>query len=173
MKIRSIENIKNKKGYSTFEAVIISLIMIMVLGFLVDLAIISWKFNFVSQTNSYIARTVGQQSGIKTKAPDGFPGEDKAYITSQELYSGLQRDFRSAGFDLDKWNVYVNGRKLTASSNYEFRDLTQPIKTEIKAKYKWTIASNFLPNLPEKNLRSVRSIFGSFVYRENDVQILK
>lgn len=171
---RCIKNILgNRKGYISIETVIGSLIFLAVICCIVDLAIISWKFNFISQTNTYIARTIESQSGIKTKAPNGFPGKDKAYVTSTELYNNLIKDFGAAGFDNKNWEVLIDGKKLTANSNFEFKDPNKIINVEIRAKYKWTLISNFIPGNLEKKIASKRSVYGDFRYRQGDVSIIK
>jgi Flp pilus assembly protein TadG len=50
---------KNNKGSLAIEIVIGCFIFLIVLSFVFDLMMMSWKFAVISQTNSYVARTIG------------------------------------------------------------------------------------------------------------------
>ena len=169
---KKLKNKNNKKGFTIIEVVITSLVVLMAFSFLVDLLTISWKYNFVSQTNSNIARTLGEQSGIRTKVPDGFPGGKQAYTSSSELYSQLKTDFASAGFEEKDWTVFVDGVKLTSTSNFKYK-YGDTINTKIIAKYNWNLLNNYKEDTSQKTIESTRSIYAGFTERKDDINTLK
>lgn len=169
---KSIKKINNKKGIILIQVVLISLAVIMALAFLTDILSISWKYNFVSQTSSDIARTLGEQSGIRTSPPDGFPGGREAYTSSRELYSQLKTDFASAGFEDDDWTVYVGNRKLRSGSNIEY-DYGDTISITIVAKYNWNLFNNYLGDTSKREIKSTKNIYANFQERTSDIKTLK
>jgi len=157
--------VKDKKGAMALEIVIGIFTFIIVLCFLVDLLMLSWKFAVISSTNSYVARTAGIQGGILATAPDGFPGGNTAYISTNEMRNKLNDNFKSAGIESGKYSVKVNGKTVSSGASTGEVDYRQPVTTEINVTYKWDLMSNFVPGDLTQTMTSTRSSMSEFKYR--------
>jgi Flp pilus assembly protein TadG len=156
---------KDKKGVSAIEIVIGIFVFLIVLSFLVDLLTLSWKFAVISSTNSYVARTAGLQGGIESKAPDGFPGNNKAYISSSEMESRIATDFTNAGIQDGDYSVRVNGALVSKGQSTAEVDYRNSITTQIDVTYKWALMSNFIPGDLTQSLTSTRNVLSEFQFR--------
>lgn len=153
---------KDKKGSLAIEVVIGCFVFLIVLCFLTDITLLGWRFAVVSQTNSYIARTVGLQGGVLSSAPDGFPGGNAAYISKSELASNIAANFEKAGIQSGEYTVTINGSPLSSGAKIDYRE---QINIETKVKYKWAMVSNFIPGNIENWISSKRSVLSEFKYR--------
>jgi hypothetical protein len=146
---------KDKKGVMAIEIVIGMFMFLMVLSFMTDVALLTWKFNVVAQTNSYLARTVGVQGGLMNQTPINFPGGDTAYITRSEMDKNIADNFKKAGI-VDKYSYSL--------TDYD-ADYGEMITTEIKATYTWSLISNFIPGDMDNEISSKRTVMSEFKYR--------
>ncbi|MFF2531579.1 TadE/TadG family type IV pilus assembly protein [Brevibacillus sp. NPDC058079] len=153
---------KDKKGSLAIEVVIGCFVFLIVLCFLTDITLLGWRFSVVSQTNSYIARTVGLQGGALSSAPDGFPGGGGAYITKNQLMANIAANFEKAGIKSDEYTITVNGTNLSSGVEADYR---KELNIETKVKYKWAMVSNFIPGDIENWISSKRSVTSEFKYR--------
>ena len=101
----------NKKGMASLEFIIGMIIFLIVVCFMMDLLILMWKFNVISQTNTQIARIAGIQGGVRTSTPSGYPGGSAAYISISELDDIISDKFEGSGIDSNEWLVRVGDRK--------------------------------------------------------------
>ncbi|AKA44378.1 hypothetical protein PPSC2_27375 (plasmid) [Paenibacillus polymyxa SC2] len=153
---------KNNKGSLALEVVVGCFVFLIVLCFLVDVTMLGWRFAVVSQTNSYIARTVGLQGGVLSSAPDGFPGGNAAYVSTSELANNIAKNFKSGGIENGEYTVTINGVPLGSGVKVDYREY---LHVETKVKYKWAMVSNFIPGNIENWISSKRSVMSEFKYR--------
>ncbi len=162
--IAKLNRLKEKRGSMAIEIIIGCFIFLIVLCFLMDLTVLAWRYNVVSQTNTYLARTVGIQGGISPIMPMGFPGNNSSYITTAEALAAIQENFSRAGIQTGQYTVKVNGIELRSGTTIavDYRDY---LTTEIETRYEWTMISNFIPGVVRNDMRSKRSVMSEFKYR--------
>lgn len=153
---------KDEKGVMAIEIVIGTFITLLIVAFLLDVLQIGWKFTAISQTNTYIARTVGIQGGLLKQAPTGFQGGDKQYISTKEMKEQIDRKMASAGIDANNYKVYINGVPITQEVAVDYG---QPITTRMEVKYKWVFFSNLSPGNQYSEVASERQGLSEFKYR--------
>jgi len=156
MKLRSLfkKINKEKKGASAIEIVAGMMMFLVIMSFMVDIAMLTWKFQIISQTNTYIARTVGIQGGLLVSMPDGFPGGNESYITYSEMESKVKNNMNKAGIEEYSFNV--------TPGEIDYGD---SIDTRVVAEYKWQLTSNFIPGEITNDIKSDRTVFSEFKYR--------
>ena len=160
--INKLKNIlKNKKGMNTIETAIVSVIILMCIGGMIDLNTIIKKFNATSSTTSYISRTIAKQGGVRMNKPQSFNGN---YVTSQELYSDVKSALNKAGIKDSDFQVTINGNKLQANSNLPIVTHGKTMKVELKIKYKWSFISQFNGG-NDFSKSSNRVVMSTFKYR--------
>lgn len=158
---------KDKKGVMAIEIVIGMFMLLMILCFMMDLLILSWKFSVISQINSKVARQAGIQGGVLAKAPDGYPGGDSAYTDINELYSIVRETFENAGIEESEWRLYIDGKHVlgsgtkVASRRIEYRESFQ---TKIEVTYSWDFISNFIPGTLTNTISSKRPTISEWKY---------
>jgi hypothetical protein len=162
------KKLNNKKGYSAINIIIGMLVLLLTFSLIVEFTLLGYRYSYVSQTASFISRTVGMQGGISTSRPQGYP-EDLEYHRSQSLYSNLRSGFEEAGFDT--WMVYVNGRRLTSGTN-----LSVPEQEEISIR----IRAGFNPIFDFRGnssriayVEADRIIYSSFTPRFDGMGLVK
>jgi hypothetical protein len=159
---------KNKKGSISIEALVTMIIFVMLAGFLVDLLMVSYKHYTVSRAGSYLARTVGIQSGILPNTPNQFPGGSENYTTSYEMYNKLNETFSSAGVKENQWRAFINGQRLTPSTQIQ-GDYLDTFTIEIQTDYTWIMTKNIVPPLDRVGTaKAVRSVVGEYKVRTED-----
>jgi len=156
---------ENKSGSLAIEIVIGCFIFLIVLCFLMDILLLTWKFQVIGQTNSYVARTAGLQGGILARAPEGFPGGNTAYISSTEMRNRIAETFERAGIENGQYTVAVNNAMISSGATTGEIDYRNPIHTEIQVRYRWAFTSNFIPGQIEHTISSKRSALSEFKYR--------
>lgn len=155
----------NKKGSMAIEIVIGMLAFILVLSFLMDLLMLSWKFYVISSVSSDVARTAGIQGGFRSYAPSGFQGGDAEYMSSSDMSGKIADEFEKAGIDAGEYTVKVNGYSITNGGATPEVDYRKDIKTEIKVDYRWDFIDNFIPGQLTQKITSKRSAVSEFKYR--------
>lgn len=153
---------KGRKGSMAIEIVIGCFIFLMVFCLLMDVVMLGWRFAVISQTNSYVARTVGLQGGVLNSAPNGFPGGNDAYLSTSELLAGVQRSFDKAGIASDEFSITINGRPLSQGAQIDYRD---EIEISMSVDYEWRFLSNVVPGAVENTIHSTRTVVSEFKYR--------
>lgn len=148
------KKIKSKKGFLAIEIVIGMFMFLLILSFLTDVSLLTWKFNAISHANSSLARTVGIQGGLLSSTPVNFPGGDENYVTISEMDSRIKEIMDKAG--VEEYSYTVTPNKA---------DYGEYITTTITAKYKWSLLSNFIPGDVEHELVSKRTVMSEFKYR--------
>lgn len=159
---RSKSTKKGTRGSMAIEIVVGCFIFLMVLSLLMDLVVLGWRFSVISQTNSFIARTVGLQGGVLSSAPPGFPGGDAAYVSISELKQNIEQSFARAGIKSNEYRVTINGIPLDSGIKVDYRGL---LNTEIQVDYEWSYLSNFIPGSVKNTISSKRAVVSEFKYR--------
>lgn len=144
---------KNKKGAMTIEIIIGMMMFLMGFSFIVDLVILGGKYQVVSQTTTYVARTAGAQGGLLNSAPAGFPG---GYITKGEVEQRVQKVFNDSG---------VQDYKLKLPGKADFGEY---MDVDISFKYTFSMISMFIPGDMTIEFNSSRVAFSEFKYRYDD-----
>lgn len=171
--MRASAVIKNEKGSIAIEAVIGTLMLLTCLVVIMDLVVITWKSNLISQVSTQVARQVGVQGGYLHSAPTGFPGGNNAYTNPYQLGQMLTEQFRSAGIEDHDWAIIIKGsdgreyeysaNRTTITSQYDYQEV---VKVEAKLDYEWELSQIILPLLKDKTytLTSKRSALSEWKY---------
>lgn len=98
------KRLKDEEGLTSLEAVIGTLIFIMVFVTLMDLMLLSNRFSTLTDTGKDIARTLSVQGGALDEKPVGYASN---YYTIDKLSTLTKRNMQAAGFDDEDWYVVV------------------------------------------------------------------
>lgn len=158
--------LKSRKGFSTIEIAIGSIIFIIAISGLIDLTSVLRKLNTMSTQSSYIARTVGRQGGVQLSTPYNY--DEKDYVPSAELYSNVKKSFNMSGVPDTNWEATVNGQLLTPGTNLSVITYGTEIPIKVSIKYNWGLISNFIPGAISQHKESYRTVVSSFRLREGD-----
>ncbi|TCK01314.1 UNVERIFIED_ORG: hypothetical protein BDK47_1165 [Anoxybacillus amylolyticus] len=156
---------RSQRGSLAIEIAVGMLMFVMVIAVMMDVLLLTWRFQVVSQTNEFVARTAQVQGGILSSAPTGFPGGEGGYVNSSEMASLIRDKFEKAGIEPGEYAVLVNGVDVGRGGSTGAIDYLQPIRTEIRIKYEWKFTSNLIPGAIENWLSSRRSVLSEFKYR--------
>lgn len=165
-KIKNINQKLNKKGSSTIEIVIGLMMFILVLGFLLDLIMLTWKFNVIGQTNTQIARIASIQGGVQTSAPYSYPGGDSNYVNIYQMQSIIKDKFDSSGIEPNNWTANIGNGKISSSYAYPSSpyDYKTSFNTSISVTYTWEYMSRMLPGTFTQNITSKRPAMSEWKY---------
>lgn len=158
--------IKNKHGMTTIEIAICALIFIVAISGFVDLTQVLNKLNTISQTNSYIARTISKQGGVRTRNIDNFAGE---YVTTQELYRNVETSLTRSGIPHNNWELYIDEYKIKPETNTPIRNYGETINIRLDVKYNWTLISNFIPGKITQTKKSYRNVVSTYKIRNESM----
>lgn len=150
---------KGKKGFIAIEIVIGMMMFLAIVSFMTDVALLTWKFNVVAQTNSHLARQVGIQGGLLSSTPENFPGGSSAYVSKSAMDAKIKENFKKAGIKESEYSYSLSTNKA---------DYGEMITTTVKATYKWKLLSNFVPGDVTQEITSKRSVMSEFKYRYDD-----
>jgi hypothetical protein len=158
-----LSKLKNKKGASTIEIVIGVLIFILILGFMLDIIVLTWKFNVVSQTNTQIARIAGIQGGVRSAAPSGWPG---GYTTIRTLDGLVMDKMSSAGIESEEWEGSIGNGRIGRNgvSQTEEYDYKTNFETTLTIEYTWEFLSMMLPGSFTQEIESRRPAMSEWKY---------
>lgn len=156
---------KDKSGSLAIEIVAGMLMFVAIVSVMIDVLLLTWRFQVVSQTNEFVTRTAQVQGGILGTAPNGFPGGEENYINSHEMAALIKDKFDKAGIEDGEYVVLVNGSNVGAGESTVRIDYLNPIRTEIRILYEWKFTSNIIPGAVSNWLSSKRSSLSEFKYR--------
>ena len=169
-KIKQLK-IKKKKGITTVNAAVGTLLMIILLAVLLDTMTLSNRYMSLHDTVKELARTMAVQGGCMREKPEGYP---ENYYNTVELGKLIAKTMRVGGFKDCDYKIYVNytefdettGQDITYSRDfmiYKDGDLTVKPTNEIdylndfsvtiEAKYSW-IFSRYAVGMPETTLKA-------------------
>ena len=98
------KRLKDESGMTSLEAVIGTLIFLMLFCALIDLILLSNQFSTLTDTGKEVARTLSVQGGALELKPEGYASN---YYTVERLSFLTTRNMRSAGFEDGDWRVVV------------------------------------------------------------------
>ena len=113
---RLIDKLKEKKkGMTTIEAVIGTLIFIMCFVALMDILILSNRYSVLNNTAKELARTVSVQGGALAEKPASYSSN---YYNIEQLANNVRRNMEAAGFQNGDWTVTIEcDREFDTSTN--------------------------------------------------------
>lgn len=98
------KRVGDESGMTSLEAVIGTLIFLMLFCALLDLILLSNQFSTLTDTGKEVARTLSVQGGALELKPEGYASN---YYTVDRLSFLTTRNMRSAGFEDGDWSVVV------------------------------------------------------------------
>lgn len=148
------KKMKEKKGSAFIEYTVGLLMLVVFVGFSLDLITIANKHFFISSEMSKVARTLSVQSGVQQYTPNGFPGGDESYKSSSELLEEIREEASTVGFKDDEWEVHY--KEINHSGNVvkegvltnetEFNvDYLNKISVTFIGKYDWNLIDSMVP----------------------------
>jgi len=163
-----MKNNNKKSGFSAINVIIGVLVIMLTLSLLMEITMMGKKYGYMPETTSYVSRVLGEQGGLSSSPPSGYP-EPSNYITNHEMYSDLDNMFDDAGFE--SWTLVINGTKFTSS-----KKMSIPEKGEIRITLTGKIKPEFsLPRTGDgiMTIETNRVTYSGFSPRNADVNLLK
>jgi len=168
----------DESGSMFLEYVIGSLMFVVFVAFCLDLLGIAARHQLIGQEIGYIARILSVQSGTTAETPHGFPGGERAYLTSSEILDRMEKVAKAAGFRDGEWELYVeetdaNGNVvqsgvLTDKSNFQC-DYLNKISVQFRGSYRWgNSAVSGIPGIHRKQQMNVERIVMAEYLRNYD-----
>ncbi len=171
------KRLKEKKGSMLIEYVIGLLMLVVFVGFCLDLIFIGHKQYYIGQEMATISRVMSVQSGAEHSTPSGFPGGSKSYQTSSEILQQLEKVADAAGFKRSDWDLYIeeiNGKGQVVRSgvlteNTDFKaDYLDKISIEFRGTYHWDAISGAIPGLGSDRSINIKRISMAEYIRDYD-----
>lgn len=170
--------LKDKKGISTLEFVICFLTFILFFSFIFDLFMFSFRQFTISRRANEIIRILSNQSGVLATVPPSYPGGDKNYMNSTELYNELNKSLSGLGISSSDWKATVTVKDKNAVNNAkksitlapgksiqsDYRDY---IEFNIDYVYTWGLWSQLIPGTLKTNVNINRNGFCEYKYDYN------
>jgi hypothetical protein len=149
--IRKIrEKLKNREGSSVIEFAIGLMLFVLLTAFLVDMLMIGSKRYLIARETTEVSRLIGIQGGVSSAVPTGYPGGDRAYLTSLELYKQINERMEQSKIQNDEWKATLSeynksGQKireieLTPTTSFQV-DYMNSMDIKIGASYHWNLMS--------------------------------
>lgn len=101
---RISKTFRNESGMTSLEAVIGTMVFVMLFCALMDLMLLSNRFSTLTDTGKELARTLSVQGGALEVKPDGYASN---YYTISRLTQLTERNMKSAGFNTGEWEVLL------------------------------------------------------------------
>ena len=179
--MKTYDKIKNKlsevRGSQFIEFTIALFIFVVFIAFTTDLLIVGGKRFAVNQEVTEVVRVLGKQGGVVKDTPDGYPGGDDMYMTSNELLSKIERKMISTGLgtrDNGLWDVtlseydrsgnLVRTGRLTPETVFDV-DYMNSMDVQIRASYQWMGMKIILGNMaPTSYVGAERHTVSEFKY---------
>lgn len=143
---RCTDKLKREEGSSIIEFTIALLIFVLLVAFFVDMLMIGGKRFLIAQETTGISRVIGVQGGVSSAVPVGYPGGDRSYLTSLELYKKINEKMADANIESTEWTAtlteyntkgqVIRELQLTPQSNFRV-DYMHSMDIEISASYQW------------------------------------
>lgn len=172
MKNKRIKN--RKKGSSAIEFVVGLLIFVLLMGFFVDMFLITNKQYTVAKQANVITRQLSVQGGVQQAMPPGYSGTNETYVNSRELYYNIRATLDGAGIETEEYSVTLtsydeNGsikEKIPLSPSTSFLvDYQDRFDIRIDYSYEWTITGQLVPGMGnERQSNQVRSSVSEYDY---------
>lgn len=157
-----------KKGITSFEAVIGTLIFLFLFCAVCDLLMLSNQYSTLTDTGKELARTISVQGGALETKPAGYASN---YYNITQLEALVAENMRTAGFDDGDWLISIDYTKYYDDESKESKDYTgsgqniigfndttlthsptlkidylSNFTLKIMAKYHWRFLQSFIPD---------------------------
>lgn len=123
-------------------------VFVLLTAFLVDMLFVGHKRFLIARETTDISRTLAVQGGVASAVPAGYPGGDRAYLTSRELFLKLDETMSGANIKREEWTAHLTeynkaGEKireiqLTPQTSFKI-DYMNSMDIEIDAEYNWKL----------------------------------
>lgn len=171
---RFSDKLKEEKGSSVIEFAIALLMFVLLVAFFVDMLTIGGKRFLIAQETTTISRVIGVQGGVSSAVPTGYPGGDRSYLTSLELYKKINDKMADTNIQTDEWTATLTEyntqgqiiRELQLTPQTDFRvDYMHSMDIAISASYQWTLM-NFISGgmLNDASVGAKRHTVSEFKY---------
>ena len=126
------------------------LVFVILTAFLVDMLVIGSKRFLIAREATEIARIVSVQGGVSSAVPTGYPGGDKAYLTSMELVKRIDEQMAQSNIEREQWKATMREydksgavlREIELTPQTSLRvDYMNSMDIHIDATYNWTMMS--------------------------------
>lgn len=143
---RITDKLNENKGSSIIEFAIALMMFVLIVAFFVDILTVGGKRFLIAQETTKISRVIGIQGGVGSAVPVGYPGGDRSYKTSLELYKQIDEKMKSTNIERDAWSATLteydkNGqviKEVLLTPQTSFRvDYMHSMDIEISASYSW------------------------------------
>lgn len=169
MKFR--KRLKNKKGMSTLDFIINVFILLLLFSFLTDLFVISFRQYKVSQFSNELIRVISKQGGVRTTAPNNFPGGNANYLDKTEFQNIISDRLQDIGAINYRVRLYKESGGSETSVLYPVPtatnfvvDYQEYVRIEIRYEYKWSLMSAFIPGGLKGYLNSSKVGYSEYKY---------
>lgn len=161
------KKLKKKKGITSLEAVIGTLIFLFLFCVTCDLLMMSNRYSALTDTGKELARTISVQGGALEEKPPGYASN---YYTITDLEELINKNMSAAGFKNGEWAVYIQYTKVYDDTEHKSKDENSTQKLiwcggstlshqptmkidylsnftiKIAASYDWKFMHSFIPN---------------------------
>ncbi|NLZ35686.1 MAG: hypothetical protein GX889_12470 [Clostridiales bacterium] len=163
--------IKNQKGLSTLQTVVIAITVIICISFFVDLTNVVKKQQAVSLTSTFVSRTVAKQGGVRVSVPSEFM-EKEDYINSADLYNKVKKSMNSANISDNQWSLKIKTPTqgtitIKPNTNLTLVDAGKNMEITLTVNYKWDVVSKVIPFNPNGQINSKRVATSTLKVRGN------
>lgn len=140
--------LQERKGSSVIEYAMALMLFVIVTAFFVDILTIGGKQFRIAQEATDTARVIGVQGGISPAVPAGYPGGDRAYMTSLELVKKLNERMEKSGIDQESWKAVLTEydesgqaiRQVQVNPRTDFKvDYMHSMDLHVEASYQWNL----------------------------------
>lgn len=122
LKSRLVNKLKqSKRGAIFLEAVLGSLVILLVFCAVCDLYMLSNRNSTITDTCKELARTISVQGGALDTKPEGFASN---YYTISDLSKMIHKNMQSMGFRDGEWSVSVAYSRIYNDDTNESEDST-------------------------------------------------
>lgn len=173
------EHLSETAGFTIIEYVIGMLVFVVFIAFCLDILFIATRYHIIGQEVGYVARMLSVQSGTTVETPHGFPGGERAYLSSGEIVDRIGRVAQRMGFEDGEWELYVeekdpNGNVirsglLTEESHFPV-DYLNRITVRFTGTYRWknSLASSIPGINRERYMNIERVVMAEFIRNYDD-----
>lgn len=152
-KIKS--RLSNKNGFFSIEFTIYMLIIVVVIAFMVDMAVIGVQRANVSRTFQGVVDIIERQSGLAREMPRGFHGQEATYYTPTDMMNLLENIKEENHLNFAK--LYINGTELAEHREFLFNH-KETFEVKIEYTASWGFLSKVIPGFTRDRVYSHTAI---------------
>lgn len=160
--------VKDKKGaIESLYHVIGVIMLLMALGAFLDFMIVQQKIQTSNQVATEVARIAGIQGGILNRAPQGYPGGDRAYVNNRNITDIINEVLREVGIGEGDYELTINNTRVNNSSGSNRIEYKRPVNVKLTIKYDYMFLGRIL-NWRENRFSSKRVSVSEWKYDYNN-----